>query len=194
MSTTSEALSLREVVDRIPTHRRVSLLGTLSNSMAEDIEEFISFLQGEPGLILLDIDCAGGHFEAGTRLYRFLQSGVNKTVGMVGDRAMSAGFMALQGCRRRIAQTGSRLYIHNPIGHNVKYPVRYNVSEKKFLEDQRNFFRECQPILIRDRETMFEILLKRTGITAKKLDEVLEKDKPLTAEEALELGFIDAIV
>lgn len=194
MTRASDRHSLLEVVDRIPLPRRMHLFGTLSNDTAEEIDEIISLLRKEPGLILLNIDCVGGHFEAGIRLFQSLQSGVNKTIGMVEGKAMSAGFMVLQGCRMRVAKVESKLYIHNPVGHNVMYPVRYDSNEEEFLADQRIFFRTCQPILIENRKTMFEILLKRTGISAEKLDEVLERDKPMTAEEALELGFIDRIV
>jgi len=185
---------LTEVMNRIPSQRRIDLVGTLSTKVAVDIEEKLGKLQKEPGHILINIDCGGGHFEAGVQLYRALRTGPNVVIGNVRAKAMSAGFMALQGCEKRIAGSESKLYIHDPMGYNVQNPLRYNTSQEEFVKEQIRWFKVCQPILIENRKTMFKILIKQCMLGGVDLGALLDRDRPMTAPEALGFGFIDEIV
>ncbi len=194
MTKRNRVSSLLAIANQIPLTRQINLHKTLSRETAKHLFEELLSLQKDAGLILFNVSCFGGHFDAGIRMYRAFRACPNRIIGRVTDEALSAGFMALQGCDIRIAGTDSKLYIHNPIGYNVQSPAEYNSNEEEFLEKQRAFFRKIQPVLVENRRTMIEVLLVRSRLSIRKLEGVLKKDKPMTADEALELGFIDAIV
>ncbi|MEY9967280.1 ATP-dependent Clp protease protease subunit [Streptacidiphilus sp. MAP12-16] len=127
------------------------------------------------------INSPGGSFTALTAIYDTMQF-VKPDVATVcmGQAASAAAVLLAAGAPgKRMALPNARILIHQPYTETG----RGQVSD---LEIQAN---EIQ----RMREQLEEMLSKHSNQTAQQISEDIERDKILTAAEALEYGLIDAI-
>jgi ATP-dependent Clp protease, protease subunit len=131
--------------------------------------------------IFLYINSPGGSFTALTAIYDTMQF-VKPDVATVcmGQAASAAAVLLAAGAPgKRLALPNARVLIHQPYTETG----RGQVSD---LEIQAN---EIQ----RMREQMEEMLAKHSNKTPQQISEDIERDKILTATEALEYGLVDQI-
>ena len=131
--------------------------------------------------ISLYINSPGGSFTALTAIYDTMQF-VRPDVATVcmGQAASAAAVLLAAGAPgKRMALPNARILIHQPYTETG----RGQVSD---LEIQAN---EIQ----RMREQLEEMLAKHSNQTSQQISEDIERDKILTAAEALEYGLIDQI-
>jgi len=140
------------------------------------------------GYAMFVIDSQGGAVETLQRFVSYMEmfrpNPDFKFVGYVSVDAHSAAFELLQYCDWRIAHIGACLWPHygKLVLANHDQALLYE-GNKNALAYEKN----------RIQETV-RAYSKRSGLSAKQVHQILKSDLPLTATQALELGFIDEIV
>jgi ATP-dependent Clp protease protease subunit len=163
---------------------RIIFLGTqVDDASANDIMAQLVCLESmDPDRdISLYINSPGGSFTALTAIYDTMQF-VRPDVATVcmGQAASAAAVLLAAGAPgKRMALPNARILIHQPYTETG----RGQVSD---LEIQAN---EIQ----RMREQLEEMLAKHSNQTSQQISEDIERDKILTAAEALSYGLIDQI-
>ncbi|MGF7234773.1 MAG: ATP-dependent Clp protease proteolytic subunit [Frankia sp.] len=163
---------------------RIIFLGVeIDDVSANDVMAQMLVLEGEdPDRdISLYINSPGGSFTAMTAIYdtmRFVRCDVATTC--LGQAASAAAILLGAGAPgKRSALTNSRILIHQPSGQGE--------GQSSDLEIHANE-------IMRIRNLMEEIIARHTGRTTEQVRRDTERDKILTAEEALAYGLIDEVV
>lgn len=141
------------------------------------IESLAYFSVQHHPFLTLFISSKGGSMECALRLFELLKSSSKQVVGIVEDEAYSMAAIVLQGCFRRKARKGAHLLFHN-----VR-PAEHAIPSDE-LDEKRK----------KGQEAIYKILSDRSGKTIEEVAAICRKDKKMSAEEALELGFIDEII
>ncbi len=163
---------------------RIIFLGVeIDDVSANDVMAQMLVLEGEdPDRdISLYINSPGGSFTSMTAIYdtmRFVRCDVATTC--LGQAASAAAILLGAGAPgKRSALTNSRILIHQPSGQGE--------GQSSDLEIHANE-------ILRIRDLMEEIIARHTGRTTQQVRHDTERDKILTAEEALAYGLIDEVV
>jgi ATP-dependent Clp protease protease subunit len=138
-------------------------------------------LNYEPEPIKIYIDSYGGYVYQCFGLLSVMERSQTPIHTIVTGCAMSCGFMMLICGHKRFAHK-----LSTPLYHQVSSGAWGNVKE---LEESVEESKRLQ-------KTLESIVKEKTGITKKRLREILEtkKDWFMTAEEALELNVVDEIL
>ena len=175
---TVRGISLIPIEDMLLDESKIFLIGEVNPASAGELIKQLMYLDKQ-GLdeITLCINSPGGEVISGLAVYDYIKimKSAVKTV-CIGDAASMGAIIFLAGEKREMLPH-TRILIHDPsYGH-------LDVSGKKPHEIQRGV-----DSLNKVRETLAEIISKKTG---KKLDEIYEitaEDQYFTAEEAIEFG------
>ena len=131
--------------------------------------------------ISMYINSPGGSFNALTAIYdtmRYIKPDVQTVC--LGQAASAAAVLLAAGAKgKRFALPNSRILIHQPATEG-------GYGQSSDLEIQA---RE----ILRIRSLMEQMIAEDTGQPVEKVSKDIERDKYLTAEEALEYGIIDEI-
>jgi len=163
---------------------RIVFLGTeVNDDVANIIIAQMLFLEGEDPdkEITLYINSPGGSITAGLAIYDTMQY-VRAPVATVcvGMAASMAAWLLAAGQKgMRKALPNSRVMIHQPLGGARGQASDIEIHAREIL-------------YIRDR--MNKIMEKHTGQTAQKIKEDTERDRYLSAEEAVAYGIIDNVI
>lgn len=166
---------------------RIIFLGTpISDEIANAVMSQLLVLQSMDAdrQVSIYLNSPGGSFTALTAIYDTMQY-IKPDVQTVclGQAASAAAVLLAAGAKgKRLALPNSRILIHQPaMGGEGTY------GQSSDLEIQ------AQEIL-RIRSLMEQMLADHTGQPVEKISEDIERDKYLTAEEAVEYGIIDDIL
>jgi ATP-dependent Clp protease, protease subunit len=128
------------------------------------------------------INSPGGSFTALTAIYdtmRYIKPDV-RTV-CLGQAASAAAVILAAGTKgKRLALPNSRILIHQPAtegGYGQSSDIEIQARE-----------------ILRIRSLMEQMLAEDTGKTTEEISRDIERDKYLTAEQALEYGIIDEVL
>ena len=163
---------------------RIIFLGTqVDDTSANDIMAQLLVLEGlDPDRdITMYINSPGGSFTALTAIYDTMQY-VRPDVRTVclGQAASAAAVLLAAGAPgKRAALPNARVLIHQPATEGARGQV--SDLEIQAAEIQRM------------RTLMEETLARHTGRSAEQISEDTDRDKILTAQEALEYGIIDQV-
>ena len=131
--------------------------------------------------IQLYINSPGGSFTALTAIYdtmQFIRPEV-QTICM-GQAASAAAVLLAAGAKgKRIALPNSRILIHQPSSEAGGQASDIEIAAREIL---------------RMRELLEQMLAKHTGRTEEQVRLDIERDKILTADEAVEYGLIDEVI
>ena len=171
------------IAERIPNSRTIMFVGgVVPESAAKIILELLTLDNESNEDITLYINSPGGSVSDGLAIYdtmNLIKSDV-KTV-CIGMAASMGAFLLSSGAKgKRYALPHSKILIHQPLGGtgmNQQTNVQIIADELK-----------------KDRITIEDILVKNTGQELKRIHNDCERDKYLTATEALEYGLIDKII
>ncbi len=140
------------------------------------------------GYVMFVIDSQGGSTTTLQRFVSYMEmfrpNPDFKFVGFVSVDAHSAAFELLQYCDWRVAHAGASLW-----GHYGKASIS-NADQVKLYENSKDSLAYEKA---RIKETL-RAYSKRSGLSEKQVHQFLKNDLPVTAQQALELGFIDEIV
>lgn len=164
---------------------RIIFLGTpISDDIANAVMAQLLCLQSlDPErAIQIYINSPGGSFTALTAIYdtiRYIKPDVQTVC--LGQAASAAAVLLAAGTKgKRLALPNSRILIHQPATEG-------GYGQSSDLEIQA---RE----ILRIRSLMEEMLARDTGQPVEKISKDIERDKYLTAQEALEYGIVDDIL
>ena len=163
---------------------RIIFLGTpVNDDVANMIIAQLLFLEADnPGRdIHLYINSPGGSVSAGLAIYdtmQFLKSPVN-TICM-GLAASMGAFLLTAGAKgKRSALPNSRIMIHQPSGGASGTAADIEIQAKEIL-------------YLRSR--MNELMAKHTGRPLEQIERDVDRDRFMSAEEAVSYGLIDQVV
>ncbi|MFI6370240.1 ATP-dependent Clp protease proteolytic subunit [Streptomyces sp. NPDC050546] len=165
---------------------RIVFLGTpVDEISANDVMAQFMYLehQAPDRDIQLYINSPGGTFHAMAALYdtmRYVMCDV-ETVCLGQAGAAATVLLAAGTPGKRSMLPDARLVIHQPA---LPEPVQGQASDLAIQADE----------LMRIRTRMEEMLARHTGRTREQVSEDIERDKVLTAQEAVEYGLVDRIV
>jgi ATP-dependent Clp protease, protease subunit len=164
---------------------RIIFLGTpISDDIANAVMAQLLCLQSmDPERpISIYLNSPGGSFTALTAIYdtmRYIKPDVQTVC--LGQAASAAAVLLAAGTKgKRLALPNSRILIHQPATEG-------GYGQSSDLEIQA---RE----ILRIRSLMEGMLAEATGQEVEKISRDIERDKYLTAEEAVEYGIVDAIL
>ncbi|MDX3246331.1 ATP-dependent Clp protease proteolytic subunit [Streptomyces sp. ME18-1-4] len=165
---------------------RIVFLGTPIDDFSANnvMAQFMYLEHKDPDRdIALYINSPGGSFSAMTALYdtiRYVTCDVETTC--LGQAGSSAAVLLAAGTPgKRFALPGARMTIRQP---SLPEPVEGQASDLAIQADE----------LARIRATLEGMLVLHTGRSPEQVSADIERDKFLTAPEALEYGLVDGIV
>jgi ATP-dependent Clp protease, protease subunit len=163
---------------------RIVFLGTqITDDVANAVVAQLLFLQSEDAKadIHMYINSPGGSVAAGLAIYDTMQF-VNCPVATycIGQAAsMGAVLLAAGGPGKRKALPNARIMIHQPLAGAEGSAEDIIIHAKEFTKIK---------------ERLNRILIKHTGHPLKKIEEDTDRDRFMSAEEALEYGLIDHVI
>jgi ATP-dependent Clp protease protease subunit len=172
-----------DIYSRLLKERIIFVGGQIEDNMANLIVAQLLFLESEDQNrdIQLYINSPGGSVTAGLAIYdtmEYIKPDVSTLcVGM----AASMGAFLLAGGKvgKRFALPNSKVMIHQVMGGTTGQATDIKIQAEEILR-------------IKDR--LNEVLSSKTGQPKSKVEEDTERDKYLTAEEALEYGLVDNVI
>jgi ATP-dependent Clp protease protease subunit len=165
---------------------RIIFLGTpISDDVANAVMAQMLCLQSMDNDrdISIYINSPGGSFTALTAIYdtmRYLKPDIQTVC--LGQAASAAAVLLAGGTKgKRLALPNSRILIHQPATEGGSY------GQASDLEIQANE-------ILRMRALLEQMLADNTGKTAEEVGTDIERDKILTADQAVEYGIIDGVL
>lgn len=165
--------------------RRIFLSDAVDSDTSNDIIRKLWYLEmKEPGKpILFVINSPGGAVDSGFAIWDQVKMISSPVTTLITGLAASMGSI-LSLCaapKRRFATPHSRIMIHQP---RLSGAIQGQATD---LEIQA---RE----IIKTRKLLIKIYVEATGKDAETIDNAIDRDMWMTAEEALEFGLLDGIV
>jgi ATP-dependent Clp protease protease subunit len=164
---------------------RIIFLGTpISDDVANAVMAQLLCLQSmdTDRDISIYINSPGGSFTALTAIYdtmRYIKPDVQTVC--LGQAASAAAVLLAAGTKgKRLALPNSRILIHQPATEGT-------YGQASDLEIQANE-------ILRLRSLLEEMLAEQTGKTAAEISHDIERDKILTAQQAVEYGLVDNVL
>jgi ATP-dependent Clp protease protease subunit len=172
-----------DIYSRLLKDRIVFLGGPINDEVANLVIAQLLFLEAEDPEkdIHLYINSPGGEVNAGLGIYDAMQY-VNpdlQTICMGQCASMGALLLAAGAKGKRFALPHSRILIHQPHGGVQGQAADIHIHAEE---------------IVKLRKKMNEILAHHSGKTAEQLDKDTDRDRFLSAEEALSYGLIDSIM
>ena len=163
---------------------RIVFLGTaINDEVANSIVAQLLFLQSDDPKsdIQLYINSPGGSVSAGLAIYDTMQFvSCDVATYCIGQAAsMGAVLLAAGSAGKRFALPNARVMIHQPLAgmQGTAEDIMIHAKEFKKIKQRLN-----------------EILLRHTGQPLEKIEEDTDRDRFMTAEEAMEYKLIDTVV
>ena len=172
-----------DLPSRLLRERIIFLTGQVEDNMAASICMQLLFLEAENPKkeIAMYINSPGGVVTSGLSIYdtmQFIKCPISTII--MGQAASMGSLLAVGGAKdMRFALPNASIMVHQPSGG-------YQGQVTDIMIHARN--------VERIKKRMNEIYVKHTGRTIKEVEEALERDNFMTAEEALKFGHIDKII
>ena len=172
-----------DIYSRLLKDRIVFLGSQVNEASANTIVAQLQFLQAQDPKkdIFLYINSPGGSVYDALAIYDTMQYITNdvQTVG-IGVQASAAAFLLSSGTKgKRFLLPNSTVMIHQP-----------SSGTRGKVTDQEIDLKES----LRIKKLLEEIMAKNTGQKPAKVHEDMERDRWLTAKEALDYGLVDKII
>lgn len=171
-------IELIPIDDMLLEESEVFLVGEITPESANNLIKKLMYLDSKDlGEITLYINSPGGEVMSGLAVYDYIKvmKSPVRTV-CIGDAASMGAIIFLAGEKREML-SHARILIHDPsYGH-------LDVSGKKPHEIQRGV-----DSLNKVRQTLAEIIAKKTGKSLDEIYKITAEDNYFTADEAIEFG------
>jgi ATP-dependent Clp protease protease subunit len=172
-----------DIYSRLLKDRIIMLSGEVNDQVASSIVAQLLFLEAQdPDKdIYFYINSPGGVITSGLSMFDTMNYIKPDIVTIcIGQAASMGAFLLASGTKgKRYSLPHARIMIHQPSGgaQGQSTDIQIQAQEIQRLKD-----------------TLNEILGEQTGKTAKKVEKDTERDKFMSAKEALEYGLIDKIL
>jgi ATP-dependent Clp protease protease subunit len=172
-----------DIYSRLLRERIVFLVGPVSDQSANLVCAQMLFLESEnPDKdIFLYINSPGGSVSAGFSVYDTM-NWVKPDVSTLcmGMAASMGSFLLMAGAKgKRIALPNSKVMIHQPSGGAQGQATDIEIHAREIL---------------RTREQLNKIYAERTGQPLEKIAADMERDRYMTAAEAMDYGLVDQVL
>jgi ATP-dependent Clp protease protease subunit len=172
-----------DIYSRLLKDRIIFLGSQVNDEVANAIVAQLLFLQSEDHKadVHLYINSPGGSISAGLAIYDTMQF-INCDVCTycVGQCASMGAVLLAAGTKgKRRALPNSRIMIHQPLAGMEGTAAEIMIHAKEFTKVK---------------ERLNRILLKHTGHPLEKIEKDTDRDRFMSAEEALEYGLIDQVI
>lgn len=172
-----------DIYSRLLKDRIIMLGSEINDTLANSIVAQLLFLEADNPEkdIYLYINSPGGIISAGLAIYDTIQY-IKPDVSTicVGQAASMAAVLLASGAKdKRFSLPYARIMIHQPLGGASGKSSDIQIHAKEIMEL---------------RKYINKILAKHTNHTEKKINSDTEKDRFMSAEDALQYGIIDKIV
>ncbi len=172
-----------DIYSRLLKDRIIFLGSGVADEMANSIVAQLLFLQSEDAKadVHLYINSPGGSVSAGLAIYDTMQFiSCDVATYCVGQAASMAAVLLAAGAKgKRNALPNSRILIHQPMAGMEGTAEEIMIHAKEFGKIK---------------ERLNRILIKHTGHPLEKVERDTDRDRFMSAEEALEYGLIDHVV
>ncbi|BAH83197.1 ATP-dependent Clp endopeptidase proteolytic subunit ClpP [Candidatus Ishikawella capsulata] len=172
-----------DIYSRLLKERVIFLTGQVEDRMANLVVAQILYLEAEnPDKdIYLYINSPGGVITAGMSIYdtmQFIKPDVS-TICMGQAYSMGAFLLTAGAKGKRFCLPNSRVMIHQPLGGYQGQATDIEIHAREILQVKHR---------------LNELIAKHTGKPLKKIEIDTERDRFLSAKEAVEYGLVDAIL
>jgi ATP-dependent Clp protease protease subunit len=172
-----------DIYSRLLKDRIIFIGSQITDDVANAVVAQLLFLQSEDPKadVHLYVNSPGGSISAGLAIYDTMQF-INCPVATycVGQAAsMGAVLLAAGAAGKRKALPNSRIMIHQPLAGAEGSAEDIIIHAKEF---------------IKVKERLNRILIKHTGHPLEKIEQDTDRDRFMSAEEALEYGLIDHVI
>jgi len=172
-----------DIYSRLLKDRIIFLGSGVNDEVANAIVAQLLFLQSEDAKadIHLYINSPGGSVSAGLAIYDTMQFVTcNVATYCIGQAAsMGAVLLTAGAAGKRTALPNSRIMIHQPLAGMEGTAAEIMIHAKEFQK-------------VKSR--LNSILLKHTGHPLEKIEQDTDRDRFMSADEAMEYGLIDRVI
>ena len=180
---TSRGERAYDIYSRLLKERLIFLVGPIDDHMANVVVAQLLFLESENPEkdINIYINSPGGVVTAGMAIYdtmQYIKPDVS-TICVGQAASMGALLLAAGAAGKRYALPNSRVMIHQPLGGAQGQATDIEIQAREIL---------------RLKAVLNEILAERTGQPLEVIERDTDRDKFLSAEEALKYGLIDQVM
>ena len=172
-----------DIYSRLLRERIIFLSGEVEDNMANLIVAQLLFLEAEnPDKdIHLYINSPGGSVTAGMAIYdvmQFIKPDVSTTC--MGQAASMGAFLLTAGAKgKRFCLPNSRVMIHQPLGGYQGQATDIEIHAREILKVKAR---------------MNELMAQHTGQPLEQIERDTERDRFLSAPEAVEYGLVDSVL
>jgi ATP-dependent Clp protease protease subunit len=171
-----------DIYSRLLKDRIIFLTGPIEENMAASICAQLLFLESvsKDKDISMYIQSPGGYVHSGLAIYDTMQYVKPDIATVCVGMAASAGSMLLMAGTngKRIALPNSKIMIHQPSGGFRGQATDMEIHVKDMMETKTR---------------LNNLYVKHTGQDLKTVQDSMERDNFMTAEEAIEFGLVDKI-
>ncbi|HEY8505297.1 MAG TPA: ATP-dependent Clp protease proteolytic subunit [Gemmataceae bacterium] len=172
-----------DIYSRLLKDRIIFLQGVVTDESANLIVAQMLFLQFEDPKadIHLYINSPGGSVTAGMAVYDTMQYVTcDVATYCIGQAASMGAVLLCAGAKgKRNALPNARVMIHQPLAGTEGTTTEILIHAKEFLRTKKN---------------LNDILVKHTGQSLDKIERETDRDKFLSAQEAVEYGLVDHVL
>lgn len=172
------------IYERLFRERIIFLAEEVNDAIANAIVAYMLYLDSEdPGKpIYLYINSPGGSVTAGMAMYDTMQHIKSDVVTIcVGLAASMGAFLLTAGTKgKRLALPHSRIMIHQPLGGvGRSQATDIDIEAKQIL---------------RVRQELNQLMADHTGQSIEQIEKDTDRDKFMSAQQAMEYGLIDQVI
>ncbi|MFL2510327.1 MAG: ATP-dependent Clp protease proteolytic subunit [Alphaproteobacteria bacterium] len=172
-----------DIYSRLLKERIIFLTGPIDDNIASLICAQLLFLESENPKkeISFYINSPGGIVWSGLAMYDTMQYISSKIMTICIGQAASAGSLLLTAGEEnmRYSLPNSRIMMHQPSGGYQGQVTDIEIQTKE---------------IIKTKKRLNEIYAKHSGKDIKEVEEIMERDKYFSPQEAIKFGLIDKIV
>ncbi len=172
-----------DIYSRLLKERIIFLTGPVNDNVSSLICAQLLFLESENPTkdISFYINSPGGVVSSGLSMYDTMQYiKPNVSTVCVGQACSMGSFLLMAGAEgKRFSLPNSRIMIHQPSGGAQGMASDIEIQAQEIL---------------RLKKRLIELYVKHTGQKYKTLEDAMDRDKWLSADEAKEFGLVDHVV
>ena len=172
-----------DIYSRLLKERIIFLTGLIDDNIASLICAQLLFLESENPKkeISFYLNSPGGIVGSGLAVYDTMQYISCKIMTICIGQAASAGSLLLASGEKgmRFSLPNSRIMVHQPSGGFQGQVTDIEIQTKEFVNTKQK---------------LNEIYTKHTGKNLKEIEQIMERDRYFSPEEAIQFGLIDKII
>jgi len=172
-----------DIYSRLLKERIIMMMGPVTDDMSSVIMAQLLFLESEnpEKPISMYINSPGGSVTAGLGIYDTMQYVAPEISTLCVGQACSMGSLLLAAGApgKRYSLPNSRIMVHQPSGGAQGQATDIQIQAEEILKLKRR---------------LNEIYVEHTGKSLKDIEDNLERDRFMSATEAMEYGLIDSVI